>query len=365
MDIHLVGGFLGSGKTTAILAAADEIVRVGKKVGIITNEQGKHLVDTHFLRASGHPVLDVAGGCFCCHLDDFVERMDQIYARHQPDVLFAESVGSCTDLVATIIKPLLEIQEASAHPASFSVFTDSRLLLRWLKGQEMPFNDDIVYIFEQQIEEANLLIVNKIDLLPEKEAMDILALVREKFFEKQVKTQNSLERADTLRWLEMIMSQAARLPERSLDLDYDRYAQGEGRFFWIDREYAVRSDGGFPPGFFRGLVGRVVAKIKDQGVSIAHVKWLIQDGSGKKKFSLTAMDDTQVLTGQNKKWLDQVKDGSANFLLNIMAEGELDVSGAVVDEEIAAYGAASGITFSERSRFDRVPSYPRPTKRIR
>ena len=364
MEIHLVGGFLGSGKTTAILAAADELVSQGKKVGLITNEQGKHLVDTHFLRASGHPVLDVVGGCFCCHLDDFIERMDEIHARHHPDVLFAESVGSCTDLVATIIKPLLEIQEAAAHPASLSVFTDARLLLRWLEGREMPFNEDIVYIFEQQIEEANLLVVNKIDLLTEQDAARALSLLGKKYPEKQVKVQNSLDQDDVLNWLELITSRAARLPQKSLNLNYDRYADGESRFFWIDRDYQVQSPHSFPPGFFDGLVRQITSKLIAAGVNIAHLKWLIDNGEEEQKFSLTALDDFENVVDHGKKWLDQVKSEAVTFLLNIMAEGDLDSSAVIVDKHIKASGSADGITFTEHSRFDRVPSYPRPTKRI-
>ena len=48
MQIHLVGGFLGSGKTTAIIAAARQLISRGQTVGIITNDQGKFLVDTVF-----------------------------------------------------------------------------------------------------------------------------------------------------------------------------------------------------------------------------------------------------------------------------------------------------------------------------
>jgi G3E family GTPase len=51
MKLHLVGGFLGSGKTTAIGGAARELVRRGVSVGVVTNDQGGLLVDT----AAFHP----------------------------------------------------------------------------------------------------------------------------------------------------------------------------------------------------------------------------------------------------------------------------------------------------------------------
>ena len=154
MELHLVGGFLGSGKTTAIIQAARLLIADGLRVGIITNEQGKHLVDTAFLRKQGLPTLEVAGGCFCCHLDDFKGRLEEITQRFNPQVIFAESVGSCTDLMATVVKPFIYYQNQSFQLTSLSVFTDSRLLLRYLRRQELPFSDSIIYIFEKQIDHS-------------------------------------------------------------------------------------------------------------------------------------------------------------------------------------------------------------------
>ena len=52
MDMHLVGGFLGSGKTTSIINAAKVLIAQGKKVGVVTNDKGKHLVDTAFFNSA-------------------------------------------------------------------------------------------------------------------------------------------------------------------------------------------------------------------------------------------------------------------------------------------------------------------------
>ena len=79
MDLHVVGGFLGSGKTTAIIGAAKELIRRGKKVGIITNDQGKYLVDTAFFRAENIPTMEVTGGCFCCNFHEFHDNFHRLH----------------------------------------------------------------------------------------------------------------------------------------------------------------------------------------------------------------------------------------------------------------------------------------------
>lgn len=60
MQLHVVGGFLGSGKTTAIIAAARHLIREGKKVGVVTNDRGSHLVDTAFFQNSNISTVEIA-----------------------------------------------------------------------------------------------------------------------------------------------------------------------------------------------------------------------------------------------------------------------------------------------------------------
>src|SRR5512146_1897966 len=234
MNLHLVGGFLGSGKTTAIIGAAKYLMAQGLRVGVITNDQGRYLVDTAFFRLNALPTVEVTGGCFCCNYDDLNARLDEIVAAVRPDVVFAESVGSCADLVATVVRPLLALVAEQYSPASFSVFADARLLRRRLVGLEMPFADDVVYIFDQQIAEAGLLVVNKADLLLPAALAEMRALAAEQYPGRAVLFQNSLVAADgkaaevtpgissAAAWAKLIQGGALRLPPAALDVDYRR-----------------------------------------------------------------------------------------------------------------------------------------------
>ncbi|MFT5435088.1 MAG: G3E family GTPase, partial [Myxococcota bacterium] len=118
MRVHVIGGFLGAGKTTAIGALARYYAERGERVAIVTNDQGHALVDTAALvdvlasksgsgsqerRTTG--VTEIGGGCFCCR---FPELEDGLVAAagQGATVALAEAVGSCTDLVATVLSPL-------------------------------------------------------------------------------------------------------------------------------------------------------------------------------------------------------------------------------------------------------------------
>ncbi len=291
MNLHLVGGFLGSGKTTAIISAARLLMDSGKRVAIITNDQGKYLVDTAFFRAEGVPTVEVTGGCFCCRFDDLGQHLDFLLDTVQPDAVFAESVGSCADLVATVLKPLQALQDGLHAPASLSVFTDSRLLLLRLLEEPLPFSDSVIYIFDQQIEESSLLVVNKIDLLAPEEQDEIRRLTAERYPGKTLLFQDSRREENICLWLETIQPNRSPLPSESLEIDYQRYGQGEAELAWLDKELTLQAAPGAARQVVLHFVEQMLAQLAAAQAAVAHLKLLITCGTQHAKLSITASSD--------------------------------------------------------------------------
>ena len=92
-QVMLVGGFLGAGKTTLLARATEQLVRQGKRVGLITNDQVANLVDTAILKEVSDAVQEVAGGCFCRRFDELMAAMDQLVDTGVPEMLIGEPVG--------------------------------------------------------------------------------------------------------------------------------------------------------------------------------------------------------------------------------------------------------------------------------
>ena len=170
--VILVGGFLGAGKTTLLAQAAKRMASQGKRVGLIANDQAADLVDTEILKETGSQVEEVAGGCFCCRFPDMISAMERLVRESGVDVLIGEPVGSCTDLSATVMQPLKKLHGHQFEVAPFSVLIDVkqvRVLARLRKAAEPAesarFPDNVLYIYEKQLEEADLIVLNKADLL--------------------------------------------------------------------------------------------------------------------------------------------------------------------------------------------------------
>ena len=135
-----LGGFLGSGKTTLILAASRVLEGRGVRVAAILNDQGNNLVDTEFVSANGIAADQVTGGCFCCRFSELIDAAERLRAW-SPDVIFAEAVGSCTDISATTLQPLKLYYSQQFRLAPYTVLMDPE------RAHELGRTHDWVFLY--------------------------------------------------------------------------------------------------------------------------------------------------------------------------------------------------------------------------
>src|SRR6516162_5975619 len=182
LRFFMIGGFLGAGKTTAISRLARYYMGRGERVGLVMNDQAQDLVDTNSLRAQGFPVEEVAGACFCCRFDDLIGKVGRLQEGERPDVILAEPVGSCTDLVATVVQPLRDLYgdrfEVAPYPVLFKPSHGTRIL----KNEPgSGFSPKAAYIFRKQLEEADTIVINRIDELTPSAVSELRDLVGKDF----------------------------------------------------------------------------------------------------------------------------------------------------------------------------------------
>ena len=98
-----IGGFLGAGKTSLILAAARILSKRHAMCRHLERSRGR-MCDTRRVQSQGLRADEVVGGCFCCLFSEMVDAAERLRA-HSAEVIFAEAVGSCTDISATTLQP--------------------------------------------------------------------------------------------------------------------------------------------------------------------------------------------------------------------------------------------------------------------
>lgn len=278
MQIHLLSGFLGSGKTTAIQHACRLLSKNGIPVAVITNDQGDKLVDGQFFEQLDVAARQVTNGCFCCNYNDLDRCIRSLTGHDRPAILFAESVGSCTDLVATVLKPLLE-QYPGWRP-TISVFADAGLLPDVLEGRT-AFDPAVSYIYLKQLEEAQVIVISKIDQTSSETALR--RLMADRYPGKTILYQDFFNDDHILHWLqtlEQLSSRSGALP--SLDIDYDLYGAGEARLAWLDQQLVIES----PSQNAQSAALTLVTRLSQTNHPIGHLKCLI-DGTMKISFTPT------------------------------------------------------------------------------
>lgn len=332
MDLHLVNGFLGSGKTTGIIAATKHLIRQGKLVGIITNDKGQFQVDKAFYERSDIPTRQVTGGCFRCSFSEFEEMVAELQDAVSPDVIFAESVGSCVDLVNTVFGPLQKIERIKVRMTTYSVFTDSRLFQIWVQNEPLPFSDQVNYLFEKQIEEGRILILNKFDLLTEEDKAEIFALARQKFPNKIIFLQNSMHESDVLPWLNTLKKEVGEPIRPEFQVDYPRYKAGEQEMAWLDKKLTLKS--AMPEEIRPALIemiNQLLSALQSEGIFVAHIKFLIGTSPQHIKISFTTADFLEQPV--HTTWIDSIPDVQSGAL-TVVLNARLSMNAQVFHEKV-------------------------------
>ncbi len=361
----MIGGFLGAGKTTAVGRLAEHLTERGLRVGLITNDQSSGLVDTALLRGSGFAVEEITGGCFCCRFGTLAEAAEKLEADGRPDVILAEPVGSCTDLVATVSYPLRRMYGERYRIAPLSVLVDperARRVLGLVGGR--AFSDKVLYVFRKQLEEASLIVVNKADTLAAEDRAELVAALEARYPATPVMAVSAKTGEGTEAWFGALMEGEA-IAAATMDVDYELYAEGEALLGWYNATVRLAmgkpgSDGTFDANqLLLDWAGSVQAELRSRNIEIAHCKATLDAGGSLAALSLVSTDGTPDL---REALVDGVAGGE--LVLNLRAEGSPDeLEAAALGGLDACRAALPGLTAHvEHQDFFR-PSPPVPTHR--
>ena len=325
--IIILGGFLGAGKTTMLGKAAKHLSERGHKVGLITNDQASELVDTRFLSAS-NTTAEVSGSCFCCNFHGFTDAICQL--REQgAQAIVAEPVGSCTDLSATIMQPLKERLGYEFSIAPLSVLADAGRLKEILAGGSSGLHESAAYIVKKQLEEADYIVVNKIDLYDQGEIDALVQQTRSAFPRARVFTVSAQEDINIAEWLGEVMAAEAAGTHMLTDIDYDTYAEGEAVLGWLNATVSLDAANRDWTDFLSELLGALSRRFDSEGRAVGHVKALIAESGNFVVGNFTGKHHTLKIRGESNR------SQKVTLTLNARVEMPPEELEAAVREELA------------------------------
>lgn len=339
--VVLVGGFLGAGKTTLILAAARALQRRGLRSAMVWNDQGKDLVDSRYAGLSGMQSEEVTGGCFCCRLSELIDAIAELRA-YAPDVIFAEPVGSCTDLSATVLRPLLEYS-GTYQLSPLTVLVDpfrARTML------EQDADSDMRFLFDKQLQEADLVCFTKSDIYP-KYPKTGAAHVRQ----LSAKTGQGVDA-----WLSEVLSGAIATGEQALEIDYSEYARAEAALAWLNLRAAFAPPIPISPALLLGpLLDELDAELTAATIPIVHLKAIVTSPTGFLKAAICSNGQEPSVEGD----LDASPAGMLELVLNLRAVGDPERVRVIVERSLRQL---DGLQQCALDCFS--PAAPTPERRI-
>jgi len=354
-------GFLGAGKTTTMIAAATALQQRGRKVAVITNDQGAELVDTKLSRSALDAVAEVTGGCFCCRFEDMVDAVKTLVAADGVDTVIAEAVGSCTDLQATVVRPLrLHYGDAMIVTPLTAVLDPERHLDFERAAERGEPESDLSYLFHRQLAEADVIAANKLDTVRADQASEIVASLRSRH-PNAVVVGYSAATGDGLDALLEVWSGPAANSAVDLEIDYDRYAAAEAQLAWLNQELSLlASDGRFDPTLWaQDVLRHLSAWALATDTMVGHAKITAEVGAGNfAKLSLTAAGAAPVL--------DRAADAApgARAVINARVACEPEALDRAIARAVSAADIAHAVASSAAAAASFKPGYPRPVHRV-
>ena len=355
----IVGGFLGAGKTTLLAQARQRLVDRGLHVGVITNDQADNLVDTALLGGDEEGIREVSGGCFCCRFGCLLSALDALAEDAERDVLLAEPVGSCADISATVLQPLKEYYSGKFTVAPFSVLVDPARLREVLSaGKDASLPEGVSYIFRKQLEEADLIALNKTDLLGPAQIAELKGLLAAELPGLPAVEMSAMTGRGIDDWLAAVMGDDP-AGRRITEMDYDTYAAGEASLGWLNATVQLRADAEVDwRRFCADLLAGLQRSFCERSAEIAHVKLLLACPPGRVVGNLTDSRGQPAVRATGPSLGRE-----ASLTLNARVHTDPDTLRRQVAECLRAL-CSDGITAEIRELQSFSPAYPRPEHRF-
>ena len=321
-------GFLGSGKTSTMIALTKYFSAHHAPAAMISNDLGSQsLADNKLAQLAGCRASELLNDCICYQTENLVERLDALFAEGCELVISdipGFGVGALDHVYHTLNRDYAERYEL----APFTVLVESSTVAALRSGS----GGDLGYILNAQLMEADLIVLNKCDLLTAEERGSILAWLKETYPHADTVAISALtgEGLEELAQALIKGSASLRLP----DIGYGgaEFGKAMGRISELYIQYyaTICCDDFDGSAYLLALADYLRGSAKILGRDIPHLKLLAWEAEGDYgKVDLIGVDRDAVLTHAFEKRCTEI-----SVMVNASADCPAAELERIVDEAL-------------------------------
>lgn len=330
----VVSGFLGAGKTTSMIALA-ECINKSKKAAIITNDLGaKNLVDASFTASTGCNTLEITGGCICYQTENLVDKLRRLRDDSKADVIMSDIPGCGVGALDHVYHKLDAEYKGEFELAPFIVIADpERLRMIMPEGADINLPDEMKYLFNAQLLEADAIVLNKIDILSKEEIKGFVDFFNNAYPGTPVFTISALKKQNIKELADFVMKNKASMKKVDIGYGGDEFIAAESKLCWYNRRLYLKTQNGSEICYNKvvdDLYEAIRSRLMLNNRNVPHLKMFVQGAEDDfSKSSLVGVDYDVEYASKLKR-----KSADARIVINARASCESMILTKIMDEAL-------------------------------
>ena len=345
----IFGGFLGAGKTTSLMAFSEYFRNRGVKPAILVNDLGaKNLVDQAFTASRGFLSEDITGDCICYQTENLVDKLRRFRDRDGADVILSDIPGCGIGGLDHVYHALDREYHGEFRLLPFTAVVDpERLRMIMPEGAQIHLPKEMDFLFDAQMKEAEVILLNKTELLEEEKVREILAFLRRNYPHAEIFAISAKEGTGVAEAAEYLLAHESALPVVDIGYGEPEFLAAEQTMSWYNRQFFVKGDSFDGNAFLTRLMDGIRAGLAAADRNVPHLKAMGETEQGELvKVSLTGIDYAL-------DWAEKLPEPCTSLSVVLNARGTCEserleeIMHAALRETAAQFGLKLRIFFTE------------------
>lgn len=335
----VTSGFLGAGKTTAMIAFSRSINARWGKAAILANDLGaQNIVDAEYTATTDVLTTQISGNCICYQHENLVDKLYQLVARGA-DVIFSDIPGCGIGALDHVYLELEEKEPGQFQLMPFTCIVDpERLRMIMPEKADINLPVEMRFLLDAQMAEADLIVLNKIDLLSKENIESYMAFIQKNYPNAEIMAMSALTGEGVDAVVDYLMTHEAAAEHRDIGYGSAEFMAAENLLSWYNRRVFLEQPEDKAVDFnavVADIFEGIRSGLKAKGCNVPHLKAFAagQDGDFVKA-SLIGVDyETEFAKKLENTY------SAISLIINARAAAQSQVMADIVEDAVAAAAA--------------------------